>query len=341
MKPFRLPLDTAPMEARSAEVLPAEQGVWQFEPKWDGFRCLVFKEGGAVEIRGKSGKPLGRYFPEVVALLSELTQERFVADGELVIEIDGRLSFDALQMRLHPAESRIRKLAAETPARLVLFDMLMSPDGADMTVAPFAERRRALEAFGKTAARPGRLLITPFTRAAAEAEQWLAGYSGTDGVVAKRLEAPYQSGERAMIKVKRLRTADCVVGGFRYQSRSREVGSLLLGLYDGDGRLDHVGFTSTISNSERPQLTRRLEALRAPPGFTGRAPGGPSRWSTERSGEWEPLRPELVVEVRFDHVTGDRFRHGTRLLRWRPDKSPRQCTLEQIAPPRAVGLLPM
>ncbi len=335
MKPFGLALDTAPMEAKSAEALPTEPGKWQFEPKWDGFRCLVFKEGGAVEIRGKSGKPLGRFFPEVVALLSELAHERFVADGELVIEIDGRLSFDALQMRLHPAESRIRKLAAETPARLVLFDMLTSPDGADMTGAPFAERRRALEAFGKTAARPERLLITPFTRVTAEAEQWLAGYSGTDGVVGKRLDGAYQSGERAMIKVKRLRTADCVVGGFRYESHSREVGSLLLGLYAADGRLDHVGFTSTIANSERPALTRRLEALRAPPGFTGRAPGGPSRWSTERSGQWEPLRPELVVEVRFDHVTGDRFRHGTRLLRWRPDKSPRQCTMEQIAPPLA------
>ena len=237
-----------------------------------------------------------------------------------------------LQMRLHPAESRIRKLAAETPARLVLFDMLMSADGADLTGAPFAERRRALELFGKTAARRGRLLITPSTTLPAKAEQWLAGYSGTDGVVAKRLDGAYESGERAMIKVKRLRTADCVVGGFRYESHSREVGSLLLGLYAADGRLDHVGFTSTIPDSERHSLTRRLEALRAPPGFTGRAPGGPSRWSTERSGQWEPLRPELVVEVRFDHVTGDRFRHGTRLLRWRPDKSPRQCTMEQIAP---------
>jgi ATP-dependent DNA ligase len=336
MKPFGLALDTAPMEARSAEALPTEPGKWQFEPKWDGFRCLVFKEGGAAEIRGKSGKPLGRFFPEVVALLSELPHERFVADGELVIEIDGRLSFDALQMRLHPAESRIRKLAAETPARLVLFDILMSPDGSDMTGAPLAERRRALEGFGKTAARRGRLLITPFTRATAEAERWLAGYSGTDGVVAKRLDGPYQSGERAMIKVKRLRTADCVVGGFRYESHSREVGSLLLGLYAADGRLDHVGFTSTIANSERHSLTQRLEALRAPPGFTGKAPGGPSRWSTERSAEWEPLKPELVVEVRFDHVTGDRFRHGTRLLRWRPDKPPSQCTMEQIAPPPAA-----
>jgi ATP-dependent DNA ligase len=335
MKPFGLALDTAPMDARLAEALPTEPHKWQFEPKWDGFRCLVFKEGRAIEIRGKSGKPLGRFFPEVVALLSGLPPERFVVDGELVVEIEGQLSFDALQMRLHPAESRIRKLATESPGQLVLFDMLMSPDGEDMTGLPFAERRRALEAFGKTAARRGRLIITPFTLETAQAEQWLAGYSGTDGVVAKRLDGPYESGERAMIKVKRLRTADCVVGGFRYESHSREVGSLLLGLYDDGGRLDHVGFTSTIPNSERHALTRRLEGLRAPPGFTGRAPGGPSRWSTERSGEWEPLRPELVVEVRFDHVTGDRFRHGTRLLRWRSDKPPRQCTMEQIAPPPA------
>jgi ATP-dependent DNA ligase len=298
MKPFGLALDIAPMEAWSADALPEELGKWQFEPKWDGFRCLVFKEGGAVEIRGKSGKPLGRFFPEVVALLDELPHERFVADGELVIEIDGRLSFDALQMRLHPAESRVRKLAAETPARLVLFDMLMSPDGADITGAPFAERRRALEAFGKATER--RLLITPFTRETAKAEKWLADYSGTDGVVAKRLDGPYESGKRAMIKVKRLRTADCVVGGFRYEGHSREVGSLLLGLYDADGRLDHVGFTSTIPNSERHVLTRRLEGLRAPPGFTGRAPGGPSRWSTEGSGEWEPQIMPALVNARHE-----------------------------------------
>jgi ATP-dependent DNA ligase len=333
--PFGVPLDTAPMESRSAEVLPAEPGKWQYEPKWDGFRCLVFKKGNEVELRGKSGKPLGRFFPEVLASLSEPPVERFVADGELVIEIDGRLSFDALQMRLHPAESRIRKLAAETPARLALFDMLVSPDGAVLTGAPLAERRKELEAFGKRAAKPGQLTITPYTRELAKAEAWLSGYGGTDGVVAKRLDGAYESGERAMIKVKRLRTADCVVGGFRYESHSREVGSLLLGLYDSEGRLNHVGFTSMISDAERNALTRRLEALREPPGFTGKAPGGPSRWSTERSGEWEPLRPELVVEVRFDHVTGGRFRHGTRLLRWRPDKPPRQCTMEQIAPPPA------
>jgi ATP-dependent DNA ligase len=335
--PVGLPLDAAPMEARTEEALPADPGKWQYEPKWDGFRCLAFKEGEAVELRGKSGKPLGRYFPEVLALLGSLPFERFVVDGELVIEIDGALSFDALQMRLHPAESRIRKLAAETPARLVLFDMLVSPDGANLTKAPLVERRGALEAFGRKAARAGQLTVTPCTRDLAEAEEWLEGMSGTDGVVAKRLDRPYEMGERAMVKVKRMRTADCVVGGFRYESRGHEVGSLLLGLYDSEGRLDHVGFTSTIAEKERAALTRRLESLREPPGFTGKAPGGPSRWSTERSGEWQPVRPELVVEVRFDHVTGDRFRHGTKLLRWRPDKAPRQCTMEQIAP-RTVGV---
>jgi ATP-dependent DNA ligase len=334
-EPFGLPLDTAPMEARSAEVLPVEPGKWQYEPKWDGFRCLVFKQGEAVELRGKSGKPLGRFFPEVIALLKTLPVERFVADGELVIENDGRLSFDALQMRLHPAESRIRRLAAETPARLVLFDMLLSSAGEVTTGAPFAERRRALEAFGKRVATSGFITITPYTNDPDKAEQWLGGYGGTDGVVAKRVDGAYESGERVMIKVKRLRTADCVVGGFRYGSRSREVGSLLLGLYDAEGKLDHVGFTATIPNADRRALTTRLEALLAPPGFTGKAPGGPSRWSTERSGQWEPVRPELVVEVRFDHVSADRFRHGTRLLRWRPDKAPWQCTMEQITPPAA------
>jgi ATP-dependent DNA ligase len=333
---FLLPLDTAPMEARSAEELPSGNG-WQFEPKWDGFRCLAFKAGDSVELRAKSGKPLGRYFPEIVSVISGLAAEGFVVDGELTIEIEGRLSFDALQMRLHPAESRIRKLASETPARLVLFDMLVSADGKILTSLPLTERRRWLEAFAKKFAMPGRLVLSPYTRDRDEAQVWLgdSGQGATDGVIAKRLDGPYEPGERAMIKVKRLRTADCVVGGFRYDSKGRQVGSLLLGLYNGEGKLDHVGFTSTITDRERPALTRRLEALRKPPGFTGKSPGGPSRWSTERSGEWEPVKPELVVEVRFDHVTGDRFRHGAKLMRWRPDKNPRQCSFDQIAPSAA------
>ncbi len=320
------------MEAKLAYAIPVEEGVWQYEPKWDGFRCLAFKAGEAVDIRAKSGKALGRYFPELVDLLRDLAAPRFVVDGEIVIELSGRFSFDALQMRLHPAESRIRKLALETPARLVLFDMLADIQGHVLTRQPLSVRRIALETFVK--AMPGKgIELSPVTFDPEEAEAWLkdAGHGKTDGVVTKRRDDPYAPGERAMVKIKRMRTADCVVGGFRYLAGRREVGSLLLGLYDEDGKLDHVGFTSTIGNDGRGALTRRLEALLGPPGFTGKAPGGPSRWSTGRSGEWEPLRPELVVEVRFDHVTGDRFRHGTKLLRWRPDKAPHQCTFEQLA----------
>jgi ATP-dependent DNA ligase len=336
-RPFALPLDTPPMEARTASAIPDADGPWQYEPKWDGFRCLAFKSGQEVDLRARSGKPLGRYFPEVVAMLRDVPPAQFVVDGELVIEIKGHLAFDALQMRLHPAESRITKLAAATPARLIVFDMLVGTNGASLLDQPLEQRRAVLDAFMARVSVPKKLLISPATRDRRRAEKWLvaAGRGATDGVVAKRLVDHYTPGERTMIKVKRMQTADCVVGGFRYLNDRREVGSLLLGLYDDAGKLDHVGFTSTIADAERHRLTRKLEALREAPGFTGKAPGGPSRWSTERSGEWEPLRPELVVEVRFDHVTGDRFRHGTKLMRWRDDKAPRQCTFEQIAPPVA------
>lgn len=328
---FALPLDTAPMEAKTADALPSDTGQWQYEPKWDGFRCLAFKAGDDVDLRAKSGKPLGRYFPEIVTMLRDLNAREFVVDGEIVIDVDGLLSFDSLQMRLHPAESRIRKLSVETPARLILFDMLAS-SGSSLIHQPLSARRRALQAFVKSVDRTD-LELSPCTQNLATATMWLAeaGRESTDGVVAKRLDDEYRPGERAMVKVKRLRTADCVVGGFRYLAKSREVGSLLLGLYNTSAQLDHVGFTSSIPPEGRAKLTRELEALRSPPGFTGKAPGGPSRWSTERSGQWEPLRPELVAEVRFDHVTGDRFRHGTKFLRWRPDKDPKQCTFEQIS----------
>jgi ATP-dependent DNA ligase len=321
------------MEARSAEMLPEGEGEWQYEPKWDGFRCLAFKSGAAVALRGKSGKPLGRYLPEIVAILAAAPATGFVVDGELVIDINGKVSFDALQARLHPAPSRISKLAAETPAQLILFDILLAPDGRNLTGAPLSERRAALESFVAECGVPGRLTLSPMSRDRGVALKWLgeAGHGSLDGVVAKRLDGSYEPGERAMIKVKPHRTADCVVGGFRYQSGSAQVGSLLLGLYDDDRRLHHVGFTVTISNRERPALTRRLEALIEPPGFTGSAPGGPSRWSTERSAAWQPLRPELVVEVEYDQITGGRFRHGTRLVRWRPDKAAAQCTVAQIA----------
>jgi ATP-dependent DNA ligase len=215
---------------------------------------------------------------------------------------------------------------------LILFDILLAPGGTNLIEAPLSQRRKALEALCDAIEIPGKLMLSPMTRERQVVERWLhdAGYGSLDGVIAKRVDAPYTPGERTMIKVKPRRTADCVVGGFRYQSSSREVGSLLLGLYDGNGTLNHVGFTATISDEQRPALTRRLEALREPPGFTGTAPGGPSRWRTERSSEWQPLRPELVVEVKYDQITSGRFRHGTKLMRWRPDKAPAQCTEEQI-----------
>ncbi|MDG4883972.1 ATP-dependent DNA ligase [Mesorhizobium sp. WSM4884] len=325
------PEETPPMEARTADALPEDSGVWQYEPKWDGFRCLVFKGQAAIDLRAKSGKPLGRYFPELTATLGDIRAKDFVVDGEIVIEVEGRASFNALQMRLHPAESRIRKLSRETPAQLILFDVLVSSGGKILLEKPLLERRAAIEHFAAKA-NAASLQLSPSTTSLATARRWLegAGHGSTDGVVAKMLNEPYRPGERAMIKVKRLRTADCVVGGFRYLNGKRQVGSLLLGLYDERGQLNHVGFTSTISDDERPEVTGKLEALRGGLGFTGKAPGGPSRWSTKRSGEWEPVQPELVVEVRFDQVTGGRFRHGTRFLRWRPDKAPRQCTFEQL-----------
>ena len=333
---FLLPSDLPPMEARLVEDLPDEPG-WQFEPKWDGFRCLAFRAGDAIELRAKSGKPLARYFPEMTAALRGLAPDRFVLDGELVIPTGDTFSFDALQMRLHPAESRIKKLAAETPAVLFLFDLLATPDGETFLQTPLLQRRAALEAFFRSIGAVEAVRLSPFTRDVAEARGWLEASGGAlDGVIAKRLDGIYQPGERAMLKIKKRRTADCVVGGFRYERNSRRVGSLLLGLYNREGKLDHVGFTATLHDLDRKALTKRLEALIMPPGFTGNAPGGPSRWSTERSGEWQPLRPELVVEVRYDHVSDGRFRHGARLVRWRPDKSPRQCTFEQIEPAPAA-----
>jgi ATP-dependent DNA ligase len=331
----------APMEAKLVDALPADAG-WQYEPKWDGFRCLVFRDGGAVELQSKAGRPLGRYFPEVATRIAGLKADRFVLDGELIIPVGGALSFEALQLRLHPAESRVRKLAAETPAQLMLFDCLAH--GAKSLIdAPLAERRAALETF-HARANAADLLLSPYSCDRAAALSWL-GLAGAalDGVIAKRRDEPYRPGERAMLKVKQLRTADCVVGGFRYAAAGGLVGSLLLGLYDDAGRLNHVGFTSAIPAGEKAELTRRLEALVEAPGFTGDAPGGPSRWSNERSAEWQPLRPELVAEVRYDHVTGGRFRHGTRFLRWRPDKAPAQCRMEQLRPeadPARIAALP-
>src|SRR5438105_352727 len=318
------------MEARLVDQLPGGGG-WQFEPKWDGFRCLAFRAGDEIELRAKSGKSLARYFPEVQSFLLELETPHFVIDGELVIPEGDTLSFDQLQMRLHPAASRIRKLARETPAHFIAFDCLLDGSGRSLLDLPLFERRAALEEMLAGQESGKDLRLSPYTLSRRAAESWLEQAGGAlDGVIAKRRDGRYEAGERAMLKIKRMRTADCVVGGYRYRQNTREAGSLLLGLYDGEGRLDHVGFTSTISAGERRHLTTRLEALRGGAGFDGNAPGGPSRWNTERSGDWEPVKPVLVVEVRYDHVTGNRFRHGTKLIRFRPDKAPRQCTIDQL-----------
>jgi ATP-dependent DNA ligase len=322
-----------PMEAESVPALP-DGAAWQYEPKWDGFRCLAFRDGDTVRIQSKAGKPLGRYFPDVVESLAALDARRFVLDGEIVIPVDGRLSFDELLLRVHPAASRVRTLVEAHRARLVVFDMLVDERGRSLVGLPLKERRSRLEAFAaQRFPRDKSVVLSRATRRIDTARTWLAGGGDgdLDGVVAKRIDLPYRSGERdGMVKVKRQRTADCVVGGFRYASRGGGIGSLLLGLYDDEGLLDHVGFCSSLSAGERKGLVEKLERLRKPPGFTGRAPGGPSRWSTERSAQWEPLAPKLVVEVGYDHVSNGRFRHGTRFVRWRPDKAPGQCTMEQL-----------
>jgi len=319
-----------PMEALLAAELPEGDG-WQFEPKWDGFRCLARRNGAEITLTSKSGKPLGRYFPEVIETLARVKDKRFLLDGELIISLDDALSFEALQLRLHPAESRVRRLASETPAELMLFDLL-ELSRKSLLNRSLSERRAALERFFAKNAVPG-LQLSPATQDRDVAADWLKRSGGAlDGVIAKRLDDSYHSGERAMIKVKQQRTADCVVGGFRYAEKKKVVGSLLLGLYDDHGLLNHVGFTSAIPAKESPKLTRDLEKLIEAPGFTGNAPGGPSRWNTERTTQWQPLKPALVVEVKYDQVTGRRFRHGTGFVRWRPDKDPKQCTFEQLAP---------
>ena len=322
-----------PMEALLVEKIP-EGETWQYEPKWDGFRCLVFRDGGKIELQSKSGQPLARYFPEVVANVLALKPPRFILDGEIVIPVGKAFSFDDLLQRIHPAESRVRKLAKEFPATLIVFDLLVDEKGKSLVGETLAVRRTRLEAFArKNFKDEASITLSPATSDAAAAKKWLSGVGlKLDGIVAKRLDLPYQSGNRTgMQKIKLMRTADCVVGGFRYGTGSKTVGSLLLGLYDKESLLHHVGFCSSIKADERVELTKRLETLIAPPGFTGRAPGGPSRWSTERSAEWEPLKPSLVVEIRYDHFSGGRFRHGTKFLRWRPDKMPGQCTLDQVA----------
>jgi ATP-dependent DNA ligase len=322
----------APMEALLVDELPVG-AEWQYEPKWDGFRCLAFRDGAKVDVMSKAGKPLTRYFPELVEMLLQVRAKRFVLDGEIVVPKDGELSFDELLLRIHPAASRIAKLAAESPASLIVFDLLVDAKGKSLVARPLAERRPALEAFIAAEVPSAlRIRLSPATTKMATVKQWFRSVGGgLDGVIAKQRELPYQSGTRdGMRKMKSMRTAECVVGGFRYASKGKLVGSLLLGLYDDGGLLHHVGFTSNVPNAEKPAITKRLEALVKPPGFTGQAPGGPSRWSTARSAEWQPLAPKLVVEVQYDHFSGGRFRHGTSFLRWRPDKPPRRCTIAQV-----------
>lgn len=319
------------MEAEPAENLPAGPH-WHYEPKWDGFRCLAFRDGHRIDLESKSGKPLTRYFPELLEALAALKARQFVLDGEVVIPVDGNLSFDDLLMRIHPAESRIQKLSESTPCKFIVFDLLVDVTGKKLVSAVLQARRRALEQFAQRFLPKGSAIqLSPVTKDIAVARKWFHMGTGLDGIVAKRDDLPYQSGERTgMQKIKKQRTADCVVGGFRYLAKKRLVGSLLLGLFDKEGNLDHVGFTSSIRNEERPALTKRLERLIKPPGFTGKAPGGLSRWSTKRSLQWQPLDPRLVVEVQFDHFTGGRFRHGTRFLRWRPEKDPGACSMKQV-----------
>jgi ATP-dependent DNA ligase len=328
------------MEARSVEEIPAK-GDYLFEPKWDGFRCLVFRSGKKVLLQSKAGQPLGRYFPELLEALAKLPASQFVLDGEIVIFISASvreverdvLSFDDLLLRVHPAESRIRKLSASTPATLMCFDLLVDQNGKDLTGLPLTQRREKLEKFFRNIPSAGMIRLSPASLERSQAQKWMRELAsmGLDGIIAKQLNQPYHSGDRtAMVKIKRIRSADCVVGGFRRAEKGNGIGSLLLGLYDADGLLDHIGFTSSFNKDQRQELKKVVEPLISPPGFTGRAPGGPSRWSTKRSSEWQPLKPTLVCEVQYDHFSGGRFRHGTKFLRWRPEKKPRQCTFGQL-----------
>lgn len=321
-----------PMDALLVSEIPAGPN-WEYEPKWDGFRCLAFRDSQNVELQSKSGQSLGRYFPEIVAALLKLKASKFVLDGELVIPVKGGLSFDDLLQRIHPAASRVTKLSQSTPAQFIVFDLLVDEAGKPLYDSPLSKRRQKLESFAKKLlAKNERIELSPKTDDIAIAREWLATTGmKLDGVIAKRLDLPYRSGERdGMQKVKRMRTADCVVGGFRYATKGKVVGSLLLGLYDEAGLLHHIGYTSSFNEAEKKELTGKLEPLIGPPGFTGNKPGGPSRWSTKKTSEWEPLKTKLVVEVQYDHFSGGRFRHGTKFLRWRPDKKPKACTIDQV-----------
>jgi ATP-dependent DNA ligase len=327
----------APAEAKPVAEIPRGEE-WLYEPKWDGFRCLAFRHGDKVLLQSKAGQPLHRYFPELVESLSALPQQQFVLDGEIVIYLGKRLSFEHLLMRIHPAASRIRKLSTETPSSYMCFDLLVDDQGRPLTNLPLSQRRERLAAFfGKLD--QDDIQLSPASRDRHQADKWMheLGRLGLDGIIAKRLDQPYPSGKRTgMVKVKRIRTADVVVGGFRYAAKGGGIGSLLLGLYNSEGLLDHVGFTSSFNGGQQQELKSLVGPLalkleNAKQSFTGNAPGGPSRWSTKRSSEWTALKPELVAEVQYDHFSEGRFRHGTKFLRWRPEKTPKDCKFDQVA----------
>lgn len=332
--PLRPPIE--PMETRAVAHIPVGDA-WIYEPKWDGFRCVAFRCDDDVELESKSGLSLTRYFPEIVAALQAVAAQRFVIDGELFVESGAGFDFDALLARIHPARSRVLQLSKATPAKYALFDLLVDEKNAPWYERTLARRRPALETFAQRYIVEGAtpLVVSPATADVAVARAWLAGDSARlDGVIAKRLDAVYAFGRRdAVVKVKRRYTADCVVGGFR-TAKDGTVASLLLGLYDEDGKLDHVGFVGSMNAAERQRAGDLLKPIVAPPGFTGTAPGGPSRWRKgEAESAWFPVKPSVVVEISFDHVTARRFRHAARLLRWRPDKAARACTIDQLLEP--------
>lgn len=332
--PLAPPLE--PMLSKSAENIP-EGSRWVYEPKWDGFRALVFRDGGDIRVISRKQTLLNRYFPELDAVFQAGLPDRCVVDGEIIV-VGGRgLEFETLQLRLHPAASRVAKLSQETPASFVGFDILALGDD-DLRVLPLSRRRDIL--VGRVAEAPS-LCLTPQTNDVDEARSWFTRFEGAglDGVIAKQVEGPYLAGKRGWVKIKHQRTADCVVGGYRVASDGKGVGSLLLGLYDESGILHHVGHTSSFSAMERREILEILDLYKGEGGFThGHGPGGPSRWSQGRDLNWVSLRPELACEVGFEKLEGARFRHAARFLRWRPDKEPGECTYEQLEPPERFHL---
>ena len=324
------------MLSRAAADIPQGPG-WLYEPKWDGFRVIAFRDGDDVHLGSRKGQPLQRYFPEVLEPLRQALPARAVVDGEIIIATPRGLDFDALQMRLHPAASRVARLAAETPSTVILFDLL-AEGTEDLRGSPLADRRARL--VQAVTANP-RVAITPQTGDLDEGREWFTRYEGAglDGLIAKPANSTYRSGERGWTKIKHLRTVDCVVGGYRLEVKDRGVGSLLLGLYDEDGTLHHAGHTSSFSAKEKRELVDLLAPYVGGESFGhGRTPGAPSRWTQSRDAEWTPLRPELVCEVSFDHLQGQRFRHAARFLRWREDRDPLTCTYEQLTPADAFRL---